>query len=175
MNKEVINDAKYYIKELKLSGIIGSLDVKLADAYKNDEPYEEIIRDIFREAYDVRKENGRKRRIRNANFPYIKGLEELKKEYLPVNAQKKLKKSTYSMANLQTLPKEDQHPLLVRALSTGLSVDEMLDQIGDGVAHFQTKLDVNLNIEFDGRSITGDDPYNYKDKRYGNAFVVGSL
>ena len=51
----------------------------------------------------------------------------------------------------------------------------MLDQIGDGVAHFQTKLDVNLNIEFDGRSITGDDPYNYKDKRYGNAFVVGSL
>jgi DNA replication protein DnaC len=91
MNKEVINDAKYYIKELKLSGIIGSLDVKLADAYKNDEPYEEIIRDIFREAYDVRKENGRKRRIRNANFPYTKGLEDLKKEYLPVDAQKKLK------------------------------------------------------------------------------------
>ena len=91
MNKEVVNDAKYYIKELKLSGIIGSLDVKLADAYKNDEPYEEIIRDVFREAYDVRKENGRKRRIRNANFPYMKGLEELKKEYLPGDAQKKLK------------------------------------------------------------------------------------
>lgn len=91
------------------------------------------------------------------------------------NAQKKLNKSTYTMEDLQTLPAADQHPLLVRALSTGMSVDEMLEQIGEGVHHFETKLEVNFNVDFDGRSITGDDPYNYKDKDYGNAYVVGSL
>jgi DNA replication protein DnaC len=91
VNKEILNEAKDYIKALKLSGIRGDLETKLAYAYKNDEPYEEIIRDIFRQAYDVRKENGRKRRIRNAKFPYMKYLEDLKKDYLPEAAQKKLK------------------------------------------------------------------------------------
>ena len=91
MNKKIINETKDYIKGLKLSGIRGDLETKIAYAYKNDEPYEEIIRDIFRQAYDVRKENGRKRRIRNAKFPYMKYLEDLEKDYLPEAAQKKLK------------------------------------------------------------------------------------
>ncbi|WP_084111748.1 IS21-like element helper ATPase IstB [Paramaledivibacter caminithermalis] len=45
----------------------------------------------IRDAYDIRKENGRKNRIRNINFPYKKYLENLKTEYLPKDAQKKLK------------------------------------------------------------------------------------
>lgn len=55
------------------------------------------------------------------------------------------------------------------------SVSELLEQIEGAKSHFQTQVDVNYNLDFDGRSVTGDDPYNYKDKNYGNAFVVGSL
>ncbi len=32
----------------------------IEEAYKFDKPYEEFLRDILIEAYDVRKENGRK-------------------------------------------------------------------------------------------------------------------
>ena len=159
-------------EQLEITRIYGPLKIKydgiseedLSKKEKKEYAYYKKIESDFNEMVNEDEEK----------LKFYKSLEEGLKTS-DANAQKKLKKSTYSMADLQTLSKEDQHPLLVRALSTGLSVDDMLDQIGDGVAHFQTKLDVNLNIEFDGRSITGDDPYNYKDKRYGNAFVVGSL
>ncbi len=36
----------------------------IEEAYKLDKPYEEFLRDILVEAYDMRKENGRKNRIK---------------------------------------------------------------------------------------------------------------
>ena len=34
--------------------------MKIEEAYKLNQSYEELLRDIFIEAYDMRKENGRK-------------------------------------------------------------------------------------------------------------------
>lgn len=88
---EIISEIKEYVKELKIPGINQGLRMKIEEAYKLNQPYEELLRDIFMEAYDMRKENGRKNRIRNARFPYKKYLDELQVDYLPEDAKKKFK------------------------------------------------------------------------------------
>jgi len=88
---EIISEIKEYVKELKIPGINQGLRMKIEEAYKLNQPYEELLRDIFMEAYDMRMENGRKNRIRNARFPYKKYLDELQVDYLPEDAKKKFK------------------------------------------------------------------------------------
>ena len=91
MNENIINEIKEMLNELKIPGVRQGLGSKVAEAYKLDLSYEELLRDILREACDVRQENGRKNRIRSANFPYKKYLEDLICDYLPEQAEKKLK------------------------------------------------------------------------------------
>ena len=91
MNRNSIKEIKEYAKELKLSGMPSKLKEKLEEAYRLDMAYEDFLKEILRESYDLRKENGRKNRIRNAKFPQKKYLEDLKTEYLPEDAKKRLK------------------------------------------------------------------------------------
>lgn len=88
---EIISEIKEYVKELKIPGINQGLRMKIEEAYKLNQPYEELLRDIFMEAYDMRMVNGRENRIRNARFPYKKYLDELQVDYLPEDAKKKFK------------------------------------------------------------------------------------
>ncbi len=86
-----ITEIKKYISELKIPGINQGLKMKIEEAYKLDKSYEEFLLEIFSEAYAVRKENGRKNRIRNARFPYKKHLDKLKLEHLPEDGRKRFK------------------------------------------------------------------------------------
>ena len=91
LNKKTVTETKDYIKALRLAGIRGDLKERIGEAYKTEQPYEEFLRDIFRKAYDVRKENSRKRRIKMAKFPYKKYLSEVITERLPDSAREKFK------------------------------------------------------------------------------------
>lgn len=84
-------EIKKYISELKIPGVNQGLKIHIEEAYKTDKSYEEFLRDILIEAYDMRKENGRKNRIKNAGFPYKKYLDELRPEYLPEDCKRRLK------------------------------------------------------------------------------------
>ena len=88
---EIISEIKKYVSELKIPGISQGLKMHIEEAYKFDKPYEEFLRDILIEDYDVRKENGRKNRIRNAKFPYKKYLDELRVDYLPQDCKRRFK------------------------------------------------------------------------------------
>ncbi len=88
---ETINEIKKYVSELKIPGINQGLKMKIEEAYRLNQPYEELLKDIFIEAYDVRKENGKKNRIKNARFPYKKYLDELQVDYLPKDAKNRFK------------------------------------------------------------------------------------
>lgn len=88
---EILLEIKKYVSELKIPGVNQGLKMNIEEAYKFDKSYEEFLRDILIEAYDMRKENGKKNRIKNARFPYKKYLDELKVEYLPEDCRKKLK------------------------------------------------------------------------------------
>ncbi|WP_316746790.1 S8 family peptidase [Pedobacter gandavensis] len=47
------------------------------------------------------------------------------------------------------------------------------DQVKGGLDHFKDQVEYNLNIDFDPRSIVGDDPNDVKDRFYGNNDVAG--
>lgn len=57
-----------------------TLNSTIADFYK----------DLLQRESDIRYENGKENRVRHANFPYKKYLNDLKRECLPEDAQKKL-------------------------------------------------------------------------------------
>lgn len=50
---------------------------------------------------------------------------------------------------------------------------EILGEIGEAVKHYQDQVDYNLNLNYDTRSIVGDDYSNIKEKHYGNSDVDG--
>ena len=90
-NEEIIDEVRGYIKELKIPGVLNGLNEKIASAYRDDLSYEVLLKDIFIDACDQRKENGRKSRIRTANFPYKKYLDDVKTDYLPEDAKKRFR------------------------------------------------------------------------------------
>ncbi|MGI6730310.1 MAG: IS21-like element helper ATPase IstB [Anaerovoracaceae bacterium] len=87
----ILQEIKGYVSELKIPGVNQGLKIKIEEAYRQNQSYEEFLRDIFSEAYDIRKENGKKSRIKNARFPYKKYLDELRLEYLPEDGRKRIK------------------------------------------------------------------------------------
>ncbi|MTI65883.1 MAG: AAA family ATPase [Firmicutes bacterium] len=91
MNKQIIKEVKNHIKELKLAGISPVLEEKLEDAYRTDIAYEIFLQELLEIGVDTRRENGKKNRIRNAKFPYKKYLDDIVPEYLPEEANKRLK------------------------------------------------------------------------------------
>lgn len=112
MNKQDIKEIKEHLKELKIGGISHILKEKLEDAYRTDMSYEEFLKDLLDVGAQARKENGRKSRIRNAKFPYKKYLEDLVVDYLPEEANARLKE-------LKTLKFVDEGRNLILAGNPG--------------------------------------------------------
>ncbi len=40
--------------------------------------------------------------------------------------------------------------------------------LNDGITYYKGQLDYHLNVDFDGRKPVGDNPYDFKDQKYGN-------
>ncbi|SDY06998.1 S8 family serine peptidase [Hymenobacter psychrophilus] len=63
------------------------------------------------------------------------------------------------------------HQLLV---NTGFgSLDDILAEMKNGLKETQDQLDYGLNLNYNPRPIVGDDPFNVKQRLYGNADVAG--
>jgi len=63
------------LKALRLSTMIGNLDNTLRQSRENTLDYDEFLLNLTEIEVQVRKENGRKKRIREAAFPLLKPLE----------------------------------------------------------------------------------------------------
>jgi subtilisin family serine protease len=79
--------------------------------------------------------------------------------------------SAYTPANG---PEQRVKMILVRNLQGGMSYSSL---VGDGIVgplkHFQDELKYHFNIDYDPRSIVGDDYNNSSQRDYGNADVTG--
>jgi len=89
------------------------------------------------------------------------------------NIQKKLGKESYTLAELEKyVPQGEEEEraiwLLTQVLSAGQDIPAALAELKEGIAYYQSRLDFNLNLEFDGRKPVGDNPYDIKDQTYGN-------
>ena len=87
-NQEII---KEYTLELRLPGIRRHYKEESIEAGKTEITYEEFLINLLEREYALRLENRKKQRLRTAEFPYKKHLEDLKAEDLPEDARKKIK------------------------------------------------------------------------------------
>lgn len=90
-NIEIHEKIELLSKELKLSYILKYFKEDVAEANKYNKEYDTFLYEILEKEHDIRKENGRKNRIKNARFPYKKYLEDLVLEDLPEDARNRLK------------------------------------------------------------------------------------
>jgi cell wall-associated protease len=63
---------------------------------------------------------------------------------------------------------ENHVGILMQMLSMEDSISIVMKMIDQGMDHYQNKLKYHLNLEFNGREIVGDDPYDINDQPYGN-------
>lgn len=92
--------------------------------------------------------------------------------------QETLGKETYTLEDLNQLESEDPKVLQAKAAMSQMltfedSVEALKEEIKGGIEYFSGKLNYNLNKDYDGRSIVGDDPDNLQDTDYGNNNVTG--
>jgi DNA replication protein DnaC len=103
-----------YTRELKLSGIRDNFKDESVNAVTNELTYEKYLLNLLEQEYQLRISTRMQRRIRTANFPYKKYLEDLHTEDLPSDARKKLK----TLKNLDFI-KKGQNIILAGNPGTG--------------------------------------------------------
>ncbi|MFN3757833.1 MAG: S8 family serine peptidase [Algoriphagus aquaeductus] len=89
------------------------------------------------------------------------------------NIQKKLGKAYYSLDDLeqyrpQSPQEEQQVGILSQVIGMGQDIPSALSDLQDGIKYYQSQVNYNLNLDFDGRKRVGDNPYDYADTPYGN-------
>ncbi|MFD0863195.1 S8 family peptidase [Sungkyunkwania multivorans] len=93
--------------------------------------------------------------------------------------QNHLKKETYTKEEVEAIDTEDKEVVQAKQIMLQiLNGQEMSKADFDKeIKNFQDyvydQLNYNLNVNFDGRKVVGDDPYNFNDKNYGNPNVIG--
>lgn len=145
---ESYNEQLEYVRMLRLN--IGDqttlnmakakLDVEYNKALQNKQQYEQILQ-----------------AVKNAD----------------ANVKAYLKKDTYSKEDLATIKATDEAmqrdiAVLSQMFTIKDTIAEVLDELGDGITYFTEQLNYNLNKDFNGREIVGDNPYDITDTNYGN-------
>lgn len=93
--------------------------------------------------------------------------------------RKELKKDNYTVEDLKALNSSDPminqvKPNFVRILSASDKAT-FDDQIKQAKEYFDEKVNFNLNLEFDGRKVVGDNVNDITDTKYGNNNVIGPV
>ncbi|KYC73672.1 IS21-like element helper ATPase IstB [Heyndrickxia coagulans] len=86
-----VEDINQYSKDLKLPEVRQGFQELIKEANQKDMGYEEFLALLLQKEWDSRRENAKYNRIRRAEFPYKKYLEDLSIYDLPEDAQKKYK------------------------------------------------------------------------------------
>lgn len=87
--------------------------------------------------------------------------------------KKELGKSEYTQKDIAGIkPKDEamqQHlSVLNQMFSHFDTVPDMIEGFKDGITHFTDQANYNLNKDFNGRKVVGDNPYDITDTKYGN-------
>jgi DNA replication protein DnaC len=111
-----IEDIYKYSSDLRLTIIKQCFEEQIKEANQKDASYEEFLSLLLQKEWDSRQETAQYNRIRRAEFPYKKHLEDLSINDLPEDAQKKYK-------HLKTLEfiKEGRNLILAGNPGTGKS------------------------------------------------------
>lgn len=87
--------------------------------------------------------------------------------------KKHLGKSNYTKKDVSGIKPEDeamqQHKgVLMQMYTFADTISEVFEELEGGIKHFSDQANYNYNINFDGRKVVGDKPYDITDTKYGN-------
>ena len=87
--------------------------------------------------------------------------------------KKYLAKDAYSKKDVLAIKTEDQALLqyvavLKQMYGVADSIPDVIKELNAGLTYFTERVNYHLNVDFDGRKIVGDDPYDLMDLGYGN-------
>ncbi len=114
--KELYHEIEQYTKKLRLPEIRKNFQEVAKDSNIQDISYESFLHILLTKEYDQRLINAKKNRIRNAEFPFKKYLEDLVIEDLPEDGRKK-----YKILKTLDFIKENQNVILAGNPGTGKS------------------------------------------------------
>lgn len=93
---------------------------------------------------------------------------------LPMIVKQAMKVNSYTLKDLVKWKPKTENDRQIRDLAIQLETGEFsAEDLNEGVKHFQDQLSYHLNLDFDGRAVIGDDPYDLNDRNYGNPDVEG--
>lgn len=89
------------------------------------------------------------------------------------NIQDALGKEFYSLADLEGYqPKNTQEErtvgMLKQVITMGEEIPAAVKDLQEGIKYYEAQVNYNLNVDFNGRTPVGDDPYDISDDQYGN-------
>jgi len=90
MKDKIYAEIVKYAKEIRMPSTVQCFEDEIREAEVKSKTYADFLHGLLQKEYDLRKENGKKNRIRVAGFPAKKYLEDLAVEELPEDARKKL-------------------------------------------------------------------------------------
>ncbi|WP_150451556.1 S8 family peptidase [Arenibacter lacus] len=84
-----------------------------------------------------------------------------------------LGKDSYTKEDLAAIDTENENMIgnvgiLTQMLSIKDSISEVLEELNRGITYFAEQLNYHYNVDFNGREIVGDDPYDINDTNYGD-------
>lgn len=84
-----------------------------------------------------------------------------------------LGKDSYTKKDLAAIKPENEAMMgnvgiLSQMLGIKDSISEVLEELNNGIKYFSDQLNYNLNVDFNGRTVVGDDPYDISDTDYGD-------
>lgn len=187
------------LKDLKLSGIIKSFDLRVEEAIKNNFSYQEFFEILINDEVSNRRINSNQKRISKAKFPWHKTLEEYNFNYQPsIN-----KRFIYNLATCEFVRKKENVAFIgppgtgkthlaiaigLKAVALGYRVlfttaNEMLEELYISRADnsYQQKLKNYVNVDlliidelglrkFNQSSV--DDFYEIISKRYERGSII---
>lgn len=90
-----------------------------------------------------------------------------------------LKKDNFTLEDVKAMETTDEKLSQYKAMFTQIlskqSKEDFDKRIQGGVDYVYGQLNYNLNVDFDGRSIVGDNPNDITDTKYGNNNVTGPV
>lgn len=90
MYKQTVADIHDLSRKLRLPAFRKDLDAVCKQAVKQKTPIEEVLLTLLRAEEEMRSVNRRRLQMKNAGFPQLKHLQDLKRAELPEDAQQKL-------------------------------------------------------------------------------------
>ncbi|MBB6326345.1 subtilisin family serine protease [Algoriphagus iocasae] len=162
------NDGNGYIDDIHGYNFLG-------ESYNEQMEMTRILRlKIGDEAYQAaaREKLNEKLPEAQAALPQLKQIEAMV-TMADNNIKEALGKENYTLADLQNYqPKNTQEErtvgMLVQVMTMGEEVPAAIKDLQQGIKYYEAQVNYNLNVDFNGRTPVGDDPYDYTDQDYGN-------